>query len=294
MEQLELDKTMEKQELDKNMEQQEPDKTMEKQEPDKTMKKQELETILNKIEDCVEQFDIAKDRTIAQLLEIQDKMDQLTSDVRVSHVAGSTATVLGGTMAAIGFIGSFFTFGLSSPLIIAGGSIAAAGGVTNAGANLVDYFKNKTLFAQAQAEMTKLTEAYNSLSTSLTKLDEIAPDLIKELQDQEFRKVLTGGTSLVKNGVSIAKHVNFVQFVSHMQMRAADLGVAGGTTAKALFQNVSVVGSPIFQIGMGALGVIMVPVDIYTLVTNSIDLQNGKPSDVSKCVQEMIDQIKKL
>lgn len=195
--------------------------------------------------------------TVHTLRVLADKLMAHHNKVCKAQVAGSSSSVAGFVLLAVGFGLSFVTFGTSLILSGVGGGICAAGGLTTAGASIAELCIEKDTLKDAQKIIEKDREASQAIE--------------RVLQEQKnelcltVRSIQTGASS-----ISIGKNVAETSF--KLGTRAGALASEGG---EALFRGLGVAGK-VFHIGGFAVSSVLLPVDIYTLVTSSMEIDASR------------------
>lgn len=189
-------------------------------------------------------------------------------------MTGSSTAIVGAGLAIGGFVASFFTFGVS--LIISGRCWSWCLGPWR----IDRYFLNKNIYKDAQAaidrdqEITKeLQSCLESLKANLEFYKENR-SLFAPLMDN-CRLGLNVASSLKLLGKNMV--YDFV-YIGKLATASADLAADVGST---VFKTLSTAGR-VFHIGGFVVGMVLMPLDIYTLVTSSIGLHKGNTSDAEK------------
>ena len=197
-------------------------------------------------------------RNVIEELEAKkEKIIDVCRNVRISRIAGGAAGVTGGIMTLAGFALIPFTFGSSLALTGIGTSIAVAGGVTTVGATIADLVISKKELREASDLLTldrQLCQVMNSLRESM----------------QKIAKKIAAKTSSVQ--------------LSEVKGLAA---VEGSMVAVRLMTGIAVKG--IATVGLSA---VIIPLDIYEIVSNYAKLNQNSPTAASEWLQEQIDFLK--
>jgi len=176
--------------------------------------------------------------------------------IRISKLAGNSASVVGGILSVVGFGLAFVTAGASLSLLIAGGIIGAAGGVTSGGAALVN-----SLFEKKQ--MKRILEIYEKDKKLLEAMEKLSKSVMGLMGISKLAGILDEGGLAAGAG------------------KAANMAKTGGLAGKSLFNSMKVASKAFFIIG-GVVNIVMLPVDVYSVVKNSIELHKKTPSDLVK------------
>lgn len=105
--------------------------------------------------------------------EMTAELDEFHRKANIATAAGASTSVVATGLVVGGFISSFFTFGATIPVMIAGGSIAAAGGLTTFGAKMSEIFVSKTNIKKVEDAIAEDKEESEKLRKSIEKLDKL-------------------------------------------------------------------------------------------------------------------------
>ena len=204
--------------------------------------------------------------TVRTLRSLADKLMEHHNNVLIAKVAGSSASIAGAVVAGVGFGLSFATFGASLILTAVGVGVAAAGGLTGAGSSIAEDSIQKDTLAIAQEIINDDREATQAIKK-----------LLEELETGINKRIIK---NLVKGGSTGAFGLtNFVQTGFKFGARVA--GTAASEGGEALFRGLSVT-SRVAHIGGFAVSAILLPFDLYTLVTSSIEIDAARKGKKDK------------
>ena len=195
--------------------------------------------------------------TVRTLRVLADGLQKHHDNVSIAQVAGSSTAIAAAVIGGVGFGLSFVTGGASLVAAAAiicgiGAGFGAAGGVVNAGSSITKLCIEKNTLKTAQRLIDEDREASKAIEKLLLKFEKER----SKFKYQVFKGVLNTG--------SILKSCTEMGF---------KLGVKASTKAaseasEALFNSLSKL-AKVVHIGGFALSVALLPVDIYSLVTNS-------------------------
>ena len=170
-----------------------------------------------------------------------------------------------------------------------GGIVAGAGGATIGGADIGDFIRSRT----ARKSTKLLFDEYNSLveqvKSEFAKINPRLADLGK--METNFPGWVQFWGKLVLGSYGAAKGLGWdVVAKTIMNSRtivscADDAARIGATTGKAFFQTLSTAGKGLHILG-GIMGIVFMPLDIYTLVDSSKNEHNRNPHKVSKVIRQ--------
>lgn len=136
---------------------------------------------MDKIIEDFHQWVPVRRRTIRELEELNldemtKELDEVHRKVNIATAAGASTSVVATGLVVGGFIGSFFTFGATIPIMITGGAVAAAGGLTTFGAKMseivlsrVDIKKVEDTIAEDKAESEQLRKSMERFDHLISK-----------------------------------------------------------------------------------------------------------------------------
>ena len=222
-------------------------------------------------------------RSVHALRVLADELMEHHYNVQIAKVAGTSASVAGTVVAGVGFGLSFFTFGASLLLSAVGLGVGAAGGATSAGTMIVEACIQKDTFKTAQKIIDDDREATEAIE-----------ELLKEVETKAQKIIIENGIKAGLAGAFVVK--NCVE--TGLKLGARIASIAANEGGEALFRGLSVAGK-VVHIGGFAFSAVLLPVDLYTLVTSSMEIdaaRKGKMDnepDAVKKLREMADDLEK-
>lgn len=237
------------------------------------------------------------DELMEELKDIADNLDWHFRNISKAKVGGATGAVAGGILAITGFVLSFFTFGASLGLVIAGGVIGGTGGAVVSGSQITDAVLSKQRRSSSEIILQKYKSRVQLLMTECIEIGALLEDCGNV--DEDFSLwVAFWATLVVRSGSGVKKIAwDIIGRTVTSSMRiaaAADNAVSTGAavTTTAFKAIGSTVGKAIHVTG-GVLGLLFLPIDIYTLVDSSIDVHKDNSHKISKKIREMAAKMKK-
>ena len=233
--------------------------------------KSELFTRANALKSMISDWIPKRKATVHALRVLAGKLLKHHNNICKAQVAGSSTAIVGGLVGGVGFGLSFVTGGAS--ILVAAGmgaALAATGGVVNAGSSLTQLFIEKDTLNTAQ----KLINEDRHASEAIEKLRKEFEGEVRKNIKYNVLKTGAGTVSILKTCAAVGYKVG---------ARAAAEG------GEALFRGLSKVGK-IAHVGGFALSVATLPLDIYTLVTNSKEIhaaRRGIPGNEPEKVKEL-------
>lgn len=228
-------------------------------------------------------------RAKEQLLLLAEELNKHQKNVNIAQVTGAATSLVGAGFIVGGFVASFFTFGISLIVSGVGAGMGGLGGLTAAGAGITKHFLNKKIYNSAQQAVDQDQELTMELLSCLERL-EIQNQFIRE--NEHLFKSLKEKLLLVFNVLGSVKSIfkNLVaDFVvtAKIATNAADLAADGVST---LFRSLPKVGR-VFHIGGFVVGMALVPLDLYTLVSSSVNLHKGNTSEAETKIRGIVNDM---
>ncbi|XP_078346245.1 uncharacterized protein LOC144631638 [Oculina patagonica] len=215
--------------------------------------------------------------TVRTLRVFADELMEHHNKVCIAQVAGSSFSIAGFATLATGFGLSFVTFGASLVLCGVGLVMGAAGGLTNVGSSMAEAFIQKKTFDTVQ----KIIEEDREATEAIQKLLEQSEQTIKQRLNQWLKKLKMGS-----RGANILKTCAETGYKIGVRVGAASKG------GEALFKSLSVAGR-VAHVGGFVFNAALLPLDIYTLVTNSMEIDASRKGNKDK-ETEVVKQLRKI
>ena len=221
--------------------------------------------------------------TVHTLQVLADKLMTHHNNVRIAQVAGSSASVAGFGFLAVGFGLSFVTGGISLILAGVGGVISTAGGLTNTGTLITETCIQKDTFDTAQKILNEDREATEAIAK-----------LWEEFGNEALKSKVKNGLKAGIGAAGILKACTETGYKVGLRVSATAASEGG----EALFRGLSVAGRAA-HIGGFAFSAVLLPLDIYTMVTNSMEIdasrkdKKGNEPKAVKKLRELADELEK-
>lgn len=200
---------------------------------------------------------------IAAILDLANELLKHDKNVHIAKVSGSSFSIAGFVLIATGFGLAPVTLGTSTILSAVGGAMCAGGGTTVAGSSLL---KNR-IFKRKLAKAQEIIDA-----------DRQAQEPVQKLLNKLYRKVseLSAGDAL--DVVSCNKNLiflitNLVDIGKLAKAGTRAVATAGSEGAEAVLRTIGLAGNAA-RIGMFTFSAVLLPVDIYTLVTSAMKIKS--------------------
>ncbi|KAL3988829.1 alcohol-forming fatty acyl-CoA reductase [Sarotherodon galilaeus] len=222
---------------------------------------------------------------VIDLNAIADGLDKFSKNTKIAQITGGSTSAIGGVATVAGIALAPFTMGTSLIVTAVGLGIAAAGGLTSAGAgisnqvnNTMDRKKVEKIVQDYQEKMEDLNKCLTFIKQGIENLRRF--DLIKmknSAYNQDFPALTSrfyedgamAGKAILVNANEIMR---FVQFAH----------VAGSTAARAV---------QIASMATGVLTGLFVVMDIYFVSKDSKELKKGAKSEFAAKIREVAQQL---
>ena len=262
----------------------------------------ELNAVIQAGEDFKQSLRIflsTRDSTLYHLRRMKREVEESYDKSRKARIAGTVATTTGSTLAIIGFGLSFVTLGTSLGLSIAGGALAAAGGVTIAGAELGYHFVSKGTLEKAQEacdndrrKMDTLGQQWDNFKRMLGVLADkhdftidVVFEIIKSLWKVGKPAIIGAYNSynLIKTGINAGQ----------IAYRAATIGKAAAIGTRTALSGLSTA-AKVLRVGPVVVNAVFIPVDLLVMLKSAYDVHKyktgkGSNSDVAEKIGNLIN-----
>ena len=257
--------------------------------------------------------------TLANLRKMKQEVEESYDKSRKARIGGTTATITGSILTIIGFGLGFVTLGASLGLSIAGGLLAAAGGVIIAGAEIGYYAVSRNTLKQAQnacdvdRDLMKKVEnngkKFTSCIESLAKKHNTSSDVVYEIIKFMWQGGVNVGIKVTKGLYCGYKLFDGVADAGRVAYRAVKVGKTAALGARMTFTGLrSVTG--IARVSFVALDVVFIPIDLAVMMKSAYDVHKYRTgqgsnsavaneigkliSDLEEHEQKMKDNLKEL
>ncbi|XP_078348481.1 uncharacterized protein LOC144633503 [Oculina patagonica] len=218
--------------------------------------------------------------SVTTLRDFANKLVLHHNNLCIAKVTGSSTAIMGFFLTAVGFGLSFVTFGTSLIISAVGLGVGATGGLTSAGSMIAEACIQKDTFDAAQKIIDDDRKAHEAIEKLLEEFG-------NEAQNSQIENGVKAGLTIVKNCVE-----------SGLKVGAKIASTAASEGGEALFRGLSVAGRAV-HIGGFALSAVLLPFDIYTLVTNSMEIdasrkgEKDKEPKAVKKLRELADELER-
>ena len=222
-----------------------------------------------------------REDTVKALRKLADELMEHHKNVHIAKVSGSSFSIAGFALIATGFGLAPVSFGTSLLLSAVGGAVCAGGGVTAAGAGVAKNRIFNIKLAKAQELIKADRNAQESVKKHMNDIYKLRRNASKpSITHLAFEASLA---SLIKNLVDLNK---CAKAGTRVATTAASEGVEGVLRGIAVASNA-------VRIGLFAVSVALLPLDIYTLVTSAQEIDSTRKGDKDK-VPEAVQKLRAL
>ncbi|WAR28279.1 IIGP1-like protein [Mya arenaria] len=189
---------------------------------------------------------------------VETSLDNESRNVKVLKVSTASVSLVCGVASSACLIAAPFTLGVSLIPGIVLGAVAAASGFTTAGSSVVEKIRQKKKIVKMKAAIEELeSPCADSDDATLKNIDSSKVGVSDVLQGLKGAGTVTGSTI----GITL---------------RGLESGAVSTLSSFA----------KVVRVGGGIIGLVAVPFDVYTIVTESIDLHKGNYSAVAQDIRE--------
>ncbi|VDI41901.1 Hypothetical predicted protein [Mytilus galloprovincialis] len=266
--------------------------------PHATNMSDSLYTKAHTLEKNLNEWIKCKDEAVKELKELAVNLDDHFQKICKVKIAGSTTSLGGGILAVVGFGLSFVTFGASLGLTITGSVIAGAGGITVGGSMITDAVLSKQRRESAKAILDKYNDLVEIIKEECIEIGEMLKEKDEKMEQfpdwVDFWSKLTFGACTTTKSVTWDILAKTILASLRITASYADDALAVGARAGAsAFRTIGSTAGQGLHIAGGVVGILVMPLDIYTLVDSAIDIHKNNPHKVSNKIREWADHIDK-
>ena len=245
-------------------------------------------------------------KTVWRFRQAADTLDFLWKNCKKTHMAGTTAGILGGALSIGGGIATIFSAGAATPLLLLGIGLGFAGASTNVVVSYIEAAMNSNEIKKAEKEWQETVDRLNIMEKNLQEWMKKSGKLSVGVDD-----LLHLVRRLTPNGVAafcalMAELQGTGQATAAGAQGAAKAGApladdALGAAAKAGAQSADDFAGAGAKVGAKALGKVIIGVSAFFLVIDVIDLgftikdlveKNG--SDAAMFLRAKADQLEEI
>ncbi|XP_019203205.1 glutamic acid-rich protein isoform X2 [Oreochromis niloticus] len=222
---------------------------------------------------------------VIDLNAIADGLDKFSKNTKIAQITGGSTSAIGGVTTVTGLALAPVTMGTSLIVTAVGLGIAAAGGLTSAGAgisnqvnNTMDRKKVEKIVQDYQEKMEDLNKCLTFIKQGIENLRRF--DLIK-MKNSAYNQDFPALTSrFYEDGAMAGKAIliNANEIMRFVQIAH----VAGSTAARAV---------QIASMATGVLTGLFVVMDIYFVSKDSKELKKGAKSEFAAKIREVAQQL---
>ncbi|XP_061775584.1 biorientation of chromosomes in cell division protein 1-like 1 isoform X2 [Nerophis ophidion] len=222
---------------------------------------------------------------VIELRSIADTLDKFSKNTKIAQITGGSTSAIGGVATITGLALAPVTFGTSLIVTAVGLGVAAAGGLTSAGAgisnqvnNSLDRKKVEKIVKDYEQKMVDLNKCLLFIKQGIENLRRF--DLIKMKNNAYNRDFPALTSSFYEDGAMAGKAI---LINANEIMRVVQIAnVAGSTAARAV---------QIASMATGVLTGLFVAMDIYFVTKDSKELKKGAKSEFASKIREVASQL---
>ncbi|XP_057189632.1 uncharacterized protein apold1a isoform X2 [Triplophysa rosa] len=223
-------------------------------------------------------------RRVVELLALADSADSFHKKTVSAAIGGGVASVAGGIATITGLILAPFTFGTSTIVTAVGISVATAGSITSATANITDAVQSK----MDRKKVEKMIQDYQNEIGDIKDCLEFMQEGINTLQEWNFKEYFESlaNSNLQRNIKHVVKEggragkalmINTEKLIGTVKV----LGVAGGAAkaAKAI------------SVTTGVVSALFLALDVFFLAKDSNELRKGAKTKFASKIREVCREL---
>uniref|UniRef100_A0A3B4TRX0 Apolipoprotein L, 1 n=1 Tax=Seriola dumerili TaxID=41447 RepID=A0A3B4TRX0_SERDU len=216
---------------------------------------------------------------------IADALDKFNKNTKIAQITGGSTSAIGGVATIAGLALAPVTLGTSLIVTAVGLGVAAAGGLTSAGAGISNQVNN----SMDRKKVEKIVEDYQEKIVDLNKCLKFIKQGIENLRKFDLLKMKKHAynrdfpaltSSFYEDGAMAGKAI---LINANEIMRVVQIAnVAGSTAARAV---------QIASMATGVLTGLFVGMDIYFVAKDSKELKKGAKSEFAAKIREVATQL---
>ena len=249
-----------------------------------------------------------RDQSITKLKDLADTIDWHHKNVNITNVTTSAVSIGATAVAATAGVLSLFTLGATAPIAVGAAAVGATSGLTGLGASLTEMGLTKTVCSEAQKCIDADQELTVELYTKIDRMYDCAEKLrvsTEKLDKWDGLEIARTIFVSINSAGTVASSVPaLAKFFAKLTKIDKVVWVAkcGSKLGKALpsLKSVNIVKQFPSIIGKGAARVfgkaltfVGFVLDVYSLVTTSIDIANGSVTETGTTLRGKVEQLQK-
>ncbi len=247
-----------------------------------------VEEYEDKIQLAIAEVNTQNDKTVKSLYDLADELDRAQRKMNIAKTSFASGGIVAAALTIAGIACAPVTFGASLGLTVAGVTVGVTSGLGGLCTEVADKIINTKALTKAQKEVKVLHERGNDMLYLMdnmearhrgqfkTFLADTVKGLLKPKLFESIRNRLKGKPSKGSDG---AEPIKF----------GTRVGAALGTAKVATeFVETGLKGAKAAGVVMNLL---TVPLDIHTIVTNSIKIHKKIPSETAEEIRRIADNL---
>ncbi|XP_046339634.1 uncharacterized protein LOC124120820 isoform X1 [Haliotis rufescens] len=243
----------------------------------------------DKIQLAIEEVNTQSGKTVRSLYDLADELDKAQRKMNIAKTSFASGGIVAAALTIAGIACAPVTFGASLGLTIAGVTIGVTSGVGGFCTELADKIVNSKTLKQAQKEAREFNKKGKDMLCLMDNMEAKHTKTFKVFLADTVKRLLKPNIfESIRNRVrgKLSKGIDGTEPIKVGARVGAVLG-----TAKVATELVET-----GLKGLKAAGVVMnlltVPLDIHTIVTNSITIHKKTPSQTAEEIRKIADDLK--
>ncbi|XP_068744614.1 uncharacterized protein [Montipora capricornis] len=137
------------------------------------LNQEEMQQLVGEIQDVadnVHQMNVRIENTVKKLRTAADFLDKVWQDCKIASAVGTGANITGGVLTIAGGVATIMTFGLATPLLIAGGALGVAGSCVNLGTTAVEESIKSSVIQEADEAVRNVNYTIENVKQRIREL----------------------------------------------------------------------------------------------------------------------------
>ncbi|XP_048247441.1 uncharacterized protein LOC125377568 [Haliotis rufescens] len=245
---------------------------------------------------CIQDEERKKQEVVDALKHLAEELDVKQRDMNIAKTAFASGGIAATGLTVAGIAAAPFTFGASLGKSAAGVALGVSSGLGGLATTIADKVINSKTMTEAQAKI----DDYQKTVTDLASLLES----VNSNNSHELRNRITEEIDILGESES---QVTLELILSGLKTAAEAGGSAARTTAVAgavaaratlavgkTMMDVMETGAKAMKVGGVVLSVLTVPLDLHTMMSNSIKIHKNTPSETAVEIRNMAIHLEKM
>ncbi|XP_048247439.1 uncharacterized protein LOC124149961 [Haliotis rufescens] len=245
---------------------------------------------------CIQDEERKKQEVMDALKHLADELDVKQRDMNIAKTAFASGGIAATGLTVAGIAAAPFTFGASLGMTAAGVALGVSSGLGGLATTIADKIINSKTMTEAQA---KIDDYQKTVTDLASLLESVNSNNSHELRNRITEEIDSLGES--ESQVTLELILSGLKTAAEAGGSAArTTAVAGAVAARATLavgktmMDVMETGAKAMKVGGVVLSVLTVPLDLHTMISNSIKIHKNTPSETAVEIRNMAIHLGKM